>query len=64
MSENCKSLVLQDKCNIEIFLSADPILNSVCEDCCGLVVVFDFRLKGPWFEIHMIIGLDKQKFSG
>ena len=21
MSENCKSLVLQDKCNIEIFLS-------------------------------------------
>ena len=23
-SENCKSLVLQDKCNIEIFLSPDP----------------------------------------
>ena len=22
-SENCKSLVLQDKCNIEIFLSSD-----------------------------------------
>ena len=23
MSENCKSLILQDKCNIEIFLSPD-----------------------------------------
>ena len=23
MSENCKSLVLQDKCNIEIFLSPE-----------------------------------------
>ena len=22
MSENCKSLILQDKCNVEIFLSA------------------------------------------
>ena len=26
MSENCKSLVLQDKCNIEIFLSPDIIM--------------------------------------
>ena len=25
-SENCKSLVLQDKCNIEIFLSAELVL--------------------------------------
>ena len=27
MSENCKSLVLQDKCNIEIFLSPDADLD-------------------------------------
>ena len=26
MSENCKSLVLQDKCNIEIFLSPALVL--------------------------------------
>ena len=26
MSENCKSLVLQDKCNIEIFLSTGYVL--------------------------------------
>ena len=26
MSENCKSLVLQDKCNIEIFLSPDIVM--------------------------------------
>ena len=25
MSENCKALVLQDKCNIEIFLSSENI---------------------------------------
>ena len=25
-SENCKSLVLQDKCNIEIFLSPEDVL--------------------------------------
>ena len=28
MSENCKSLVLQDKCNIEIFLSPDFVNSS------------------------------------
>ena len=27
VSENCKSLVLQDKCNIEIFLSPVPCIN-------------------------------------
>ena len=26
MSENCKSLVLQDKCNIEIFLSPRKVV--------------------------------------
>ena len=26
MSENCKSLVLQDKCNIEIFLSHNKVI--------------------------------------
>ena len=28
-SENCKSLVLQDKCNIEIFLSPDKVPKSI-----------------------------------
>ena len=30
MNENCKSLVLQDKCNIEIFLSPAVVLPNPC----------------------------------
>ena len=32
-SENCKSLVLQGKCNIEIFLSPERVLSSTHNIC-------------------------------
>ena len=43
MSENCKSLVLQDKCNIEIFLS--PVMGYFsCACCCLLTFFFEINL--------------------
>ena len=32
MSENCKSLVLQDKCNIELFLSLDAFTQIISDN--------------------------------
>ena len=42
MSENCKSLVLQDKCNIEIFLSPVFGPKKVCVTDFTLIHVLTF----------------------
>ena len=70
MSENCKSLVLQDKCNIEIFLSLEPFVSLYIFVTGDLVLVmlpghFVHLLNvGIEFEpCHHILLHSKSKFS-
>ena len=54
-SENCKSVVLQDKCNIEIFLSPDIVLASVIELFCG---AFNSRFDNPLNSDYFFINIE------
>ena len=47
---NCRSLVLQDKCNIEIFLSTDWVI-FFCF-CCHLLTFFKINVFQKFFQEH------------
>ena len=51
MSENCKSLILQDKCSLEIFLSPVPLsINNIL--ACGKQLLALYSFFKSFIQLH------------
>ena len=78
MSENCKSLALQDKCNIEIFLSPDMYVTASTQSLAtispqnGVLLArwwsaFRYQIRGKVsgasVDVYSLMAIEKVKFK-